>query len=231
MRRRCLIFLFLPIKVCAPAPVVFTAGVPGSSYLWDFGDGVAQVGGAAISHAYTTAGTVSPSLTMTDEHGCVATKVLPDAVTVLPELVAAFSTDKSVLCVATDPVQFTNNSVGSGMLSYQWSFGDGNGSTQANPSYSYAARGSYTVILKATSSNGCAAADTQTNALNVANYQTDFVLPAAVCLGASASFTDASTPLAAINGSGRVWTIDGVVVGGGLCSLGCSARRGRIRWR
>src|ERR1700748_2956709 len=26
-------------KVCAPAPVVFTAGTAGSSYLWDFGDG------------------------------------------------------------------------------------------------------------------------------------------------------------------------------------------------
>lgn len=202
-------------KVCAPAPVVFTAGAAGSSYLWDFGDGVAQVGGATIAHAYTTAGTVSPSLTLTDEHGCVATRSLPDAVTVLPDLVADFGTDKRVLCVATDPVQFTNNSVGSGTLSYQWSFGDGGVSTQANPSYSYAARGTYTVILKATSSEGCSAADTQTNVLNVANYQTDFVLPAAVCVGASVSFSDASTPLSAIDGSGRVWTIDGVVEGAG----------------
>ena len=47
------------------------------------------------------------SLTVTTWHGCVATAVKPQLVTILPTMKVGFSTDKEVLCAATDPVQFT----------------------------------------------------------------------------------------------------------------------------
>ncbi len=43
------------------------------------------------------------------------------------------------------PVAFINNSVGA--TSQTWNFGDGSTSTEAAPSYAYAAPGTYTVIL------------------------------------------------------------------------------------
>jgi hypothetical protein len=45
-------------------------------------------------------------------------------------------------------VQFLNNSTNA--TSYSWNFGDGNNSTSANPSHTYATGGDYTVVLTAT---------------------------------------------------------------------------------
>ena len=42
--------------------------------------------------------------------------------------------------------------------SYLWDFGDGNTSTEANPDYTYAVGGVYTVTLKTTSADGLVAA-------------------------------------------------------------------------
>ena len=201
-------------KVCSPTPIQFTSDATAgsgaiASYLWDFGDGSTASGVvSSVGHAYQAAGTDGVSLTVTDVNGCVATQVQPDLLTILPRLTASFTTDRQVLCAATDPVQFTNTSTGPGTLSYQWNFGDENSSTQPSPQYAYSAKGVYTVVLTATSSTGCVVADTQTNLLNVANYRADFSLPGSVCVGATAVFTDNSTPTP----GQQQWTIDGNVV-------------------
>ena len=49
-------------------------------------------------------------------------------------------------------IDFTNTSTNA--LSYNWDFGDGSSSTQANPSHTYAAAGAYTVVLTATNDAG-----------------------------------------------------------------------------
>ena len=204
-------------KVCSPAPVTFNStSTPGSGtiagYLWDFGDGNTQtVQSASTAHAYLPPGVYGVSLTVTDIYGCVATAVQPNAVTVLSALAPSFTTNPQVLCTVNSPVGFTNTTIGPGTLSYQWNFGDGNSSTLTNPSYTYSAKGTYTVILTATSSVGCVAADTQTNVLNVANFQTNFTVPATVCQGATVLFTDSSSPVP----SGQTWVVDGVAAGAG----------------
>jgi PKD repeat protein len=48
------------------------------------------------------------------------------------------------------------------IASYLWDFGDGTGSTQADPSHTYAAAGSYPVSLTVTDSNGVTATASQT---------------------------------------------------------------------
>ncbi|NRA49177.1 MAG: PKD domain-containing protein, partial [Phaeodactylibacter sp.] len=53
-------------------------------------------------------------------------------------------------------VTFSNSS--SNAVTYDWNFGDGNGSDETNPVHTYDAAGEYPVTL--TSSNGCGAADT-----------------------------------------------------------------------
>ena len=202
-------------KVCTPTPVTFiSTAQPGSSaiasYLWDFGDGsTAQAYNPTISHVYAASGTDGVSLTVTDADGCSGTQKTSIPVTVLPALTAGFTTSKQVLCVATDPVTFTNISQGPGTLSYQWAFGDGGSSTQTSPTYSYATKGTYTVTLTVTSSEGCTATDEQQNLLNVANYQTNFTVPTASCQGSEVVFSDISTPAP----SSETWTVDGNYAG------------------
>lgn len=206
-------------KVCSPAPVNFSASAtPGSGaiagYLWDFGDGSTQtVNSASTAHAYQPPGVYTVSLTVTDVHGCAATAMQADAVTVLAALLPSFTTSPQVLCTVNSPVTFTNMTTGPGTLSYQWNFGDGGGgSTATSPTYTYGAKGTYTVILTATSSVGCSAADTQTNVLNVANFNTNFTVPASVCQGAAATFTDSSSPTP----TAETWTVDGTAAGAGM---------------
>jgi len=201
---------------CAPTPIAFTAETvagssPVASYLWDFGDGstTTVTYGPTVSHAYQTAGVDGVSLTVTDADGCSSTKTMPNQVTILPTLTAAFTTPQTVLCTANSPLTFANTSTGPGTLSYEWAFGDGGSSTQTSPTYSYTTKGTYTVILTVISSVGCAAADTLATGLSVANYQTNFSMPAMVCAGSPVSFTDNSSPTP----TQRNWLVDGVNIG------------------
>ena len=73
----------------------------------------------------------------------------------VPELapVAEFTTNSPV--ILGDPMEFTNQTVGTQPVAYLWDFGDGIGtSTETDPSYVYAASGSYTVTLVATNTLG-----------------------------------------------------------------------------
>ena len=68
------------------------------------------------------------------------------------QVTASFIADITEGCGQIPLVSFTNSSTGSGTLSYQWDFGNGNTSSDANPFTSYPNPGSYTVSL--TVSNG-----------------------------------------------------------------------------
>ncbi|MGD9675355.1 MAG: Ig-like domain-containing protein, partial [Candidatus Bipolaricaulia bacterium] len=64
----------------------------------------------------------------------------------VPALVIGFTSD-SPACLGR-PVRFTSTtSGGKTPYQYQWEFGDGMASTEANPSHTYAAAGDYTVFL------------------------------------------------------------------------------------
>lgn len=63
-----------------------------------------------------------------------------------PQIVASFFSNSPVWI--DKPVEFTNTSMGSPLLSFLWDFGDGSqASTETNPSHRYAAPGIYTVTL------------------------------------------------------------------------------------
>lgn len=67
------------------------------------------------------------------------------------EPTASFEVDEFV-CVG-DPFSPANNSVGG--QSFNWNFGDGNSSTQQNPSHVFTAEGTFTISLEVTSAAGC----------------------------------------------------------------------------
>jgi hypothetical protein len=83
-----------------------------------------------------------------DNNGCTGT----DTVNLVLEE-SPFAAWSAIWTSATD-VTFTNNStpVG-GTVSYLWDFGDGNSSTMANPTHSYALAGNYQVSLTVSTPN------------------------------------------------------------------------------
>ena len=68
--------------------------------------------------------------------------------------VTAFFTYYSGSCGQPCPITFVNQSQNG--VSYLWDFGDGNFSTEANPTHNYAAAGTYTVKLTVTGITGIA---------------------------------------------------------------------------
>lgn len=202
------------VKGCIPLQVTFTSNsqaVNGSisGYYWDFGDGATQQGNSnAQPHIYDLAQHSTVSLTVTNNYGCHATLQKKDLVETLPALVAAFSSDKTVLCKETDAVQFTNTSTGPGILDYIWDFGDGNLSNQKDPNYAFNKKGTYTVKLTVNSSVGCTISKTQTDYLNVANYSSGITMPASVCAGNTDTFYPKNNPVA----DNIVWKVNDQVI-------------------
>src|SRR5437660_967088 len=117
-----------------------------ATWHWDFGDGSTPVTTRNPSHTYSTGGSYTVTLTVTDNQGApntVTHSVAPSQPNQPPT--AAFTASCPTLtCSFTDQSSDPDGSV----TSWQWTFGDGtSGSTTQNPSHTYSAGGSYTVTL------------------------------------------------------------------------------------
>lgn len=205
-------FTFAPLKGCAPYPVDFSSNATAgdgsiTKYLWDFGDGNIDTTSNTpkVSHLYTSAATPPISLTVVNSYGCYIT-VNKSGITILPPLTAAFDAPKAALCTVGESATFNNTSTGPGTLTYAWNFGDGASSTDKLPVHPYNQKGSFDVSLIVTSSEGCKDTLNEPDYINVANFFTDFDMPAVVCTNAQTDFTNKSTPVA----TSTLWEISGV---------------------
>ncbi|MDN3669513.1 PKD domain-containing protein [Echinicola jeungdonensis] len=115
-----------------------------SSYSWNFGDGNTSTE-ESPSHTYGAAGTYTVVLTAKGING--KTVEADQDITIVEDLTADYTVEKEYLDVA-----FTNTSENA--VSFTWNFGDGNTSTEENPSHTYAEAGTYTVVLTATAQGG-----------------------------------------------------------------------------
>ena len=123
------------------------------TYLWNFGNGITSTQ-TNPSYSYPATGTYIVKLVATSGTGCKDSTTR--TITVNPSPTATFSINTASQCVTGNQFGFTNNSsITTGTLTYAWTFGDGNVSTNANPSHSYINAGSYTVKLVVTSGLGC----------------------------------------------------------------------------
>jgi PKD repeat protein len=119
---------------------------------WDFGDGTApeQVAGAGdASHLYAKAGTFPVTLSITGSAG-IASKSSSVIIDTIPE--ALFVISPAELFVDST-VTFTDQS-GRGPTGWEWDFGDGVGTSNAqNPQYVFTSNGQFEIRLIA--SNAC----------------------------------------------------------------------------
>ncbi len=140
-----------PAINCVNSGIVFTntSSPTPVSAAWDFGDGTTSTAINPVK-AYSTSGTFTVTLT-SNFGGCQA--AITKLVTVQPKPTASFSTSDLLSCKAPHTVNFTNSSAGA--TTYLWNFGDGNTSTNVNPSHTYTILGVYGISLIATNANGC----------------------------------------------------------------------------
>lgn len=171
----------------------------GEDYTWNFGDGETSVDDDP-THVYAANGSYLVCLSVTNECG---TTDFCDSVFVCDEIVADFSSTQVVF-----DVDFTNASTGT-IVSYEWNFGDGEISSDENPSHTFAADGDYTVCLYV--SNECFDVDTicQTITINTANIGENALNQVAVypnpfnnsfTLNLGASFDQVSVVITDVNG-------------------------------
>lgn len=198
-------FTGAPTTVCLGSPVNFvnqsTNGASAiTQWAWDFGDGnsSAQTNPA---HTYNAPGTYTVTLVVTAANGQADAEVKVNYVTVNPSPTAAFSASTNG-CSLPVAVTFANNS--SGANSWQWSFDNGQTSTQQNPAaVNYTTAGTYDVQLIVTNSFGCK--DTMEQALVVSNFQAGISAPATACIGSPVTINDNST----VGANAWNWTFNG----------------------
>ncbi|MEN6341317.1 MAG: PKD domain-containing protein, partial [Methanospirillum sp.] len=138
----------------APLTVAFTdTSLYGpTDWSWAFGDGETSVN-QSPTHTYTAAGNYTVTLTATNAKGNdteTKTDYVVVSETTLP--VANFSASATN---GTAPlfVRFTDTSTNF-PSSWRWDFGDGDTSTERNPTHTYLAAGTYTVNLTASTAVG-----------------------------------------------------------------------------
>lgn len=122
-----------------------------ASYVWTWGDGTTSEGQVA-SHAYTSTGHHTVTLTVTDDRGGVhSTSQEIEATHADP--VARFEFEASGLTVN---VEGSASSASDGAtLSYAWNWGDGSpAGSGATASHTYAESGNYTIMLTVTDNLG-----------------------------------------------------------------------------
>jgi len=141
---------------CAPLCVTFNNTSSNIiTYSWSFGDG-SSGNGSNPKHCYTSPGTYSVTLTVTDNNGCTGTYAKNNWIEVYPLAKADFIAAPQPTTLLNPTIQFTDKSTNAS--SWTWSFGDvfKSKSNLQNPSFTYKDSGCYTVQLKVDNQYGCA---------------------------------------------------------------------------
>jgi PKD repeat protein len=180
----------VPTYAVRPYSVSFTGLATGGtspySYSWAFGDG----GNSALQspgHVYTTAGSYTAALTVTDNDSGTNTDSHLSIQIVDP--LSAMASGTPLTGSAPLVVDFTGaRSGGDGSYTYEWDFGDGtaHGTTQ-NPSHTYSACGTYTVTFQVNDGHGAGATDSH------------LVVVAGGALAATSNLTNCSSGAAPLN--------------------------------
>ena len=127
-----------------------------ATYTWNFGDGSAVATGATTSHTYSTAGSFTVTLTVTDSKGAAGSTTNTITVTANTAPTASFTatptTGFAPLAVALD-ASASRDPDGS-IANFEWTFGDGASGTGVSTQHTFLTAGSFQVTLKVTDDRG-----------------------------------------------------------------------------
>ncbi len=141
---------------CKGLTVKFTkTSTDAVSYLWDFGDGNTS-NAAEPTYIYNSpAGRYDVTLTAFNSLGCPTVLRLPNYITIVDPPNAAFAiSPAAVTSIPNYTFKFTDESTNEPQT-YKWSFGDGDISSQRDPSHTYRDTGTYLVTMRTYNEYGC----------------------------------------------------------------------------
>ena len=179
-----------------------------ASYAWDFGNGQTATGVSPSAVTYTTPGTYTATLTVTDNRGGIGTAT--QTVTVLPvPNVLPVASAKVVSIAGTIPLTVNLSGADSvdpdgTIVSYAWDFGNGQTGSGVTTQAVYDAAGTYVATLTVTDNSG----GTATSSVNIDVSADPNIAPSA---DLQASTTSGTAPLSvSLDGSGSV-DLDGTI--------------------
>src|SRR6266581_4390232 len=157
-------FSFSPTSPLVGQSVTFTATTSGGTgpftFTWTFGD-TSTGTGSPVSHSYATKGMFTVTLTTKDANTVTATASHVVSVSGSP-LVPSFTFTPSSP-TAGKPVSFSGSATGdTSPYTFTWTFGDTGTGTGASVSHTYAAKGSFSVVLTVKDANGSTQSTSQT---------------------------------------------------------------------
>jgi gliding motility-associated-like protein len=182
---------------CFPLQVQFTDlstagnGNTNTAWQWDFGNGIISTVQNPLA-TYTTAGTFTVTLRVTNDKGCTRTISRPNYITVTSGVTSSFTNTPAAVCTPPVTISFTSTSTGPPTLSYAWNFGDGGTSTLPNPTHTYTAGGTFIATLVTSSTAGCQ--DTARRTFIIGGYSTSFNAVNSTCVNQPVIFTNTSVP-------------------------------------
>jgi PKD repeat protein len=144
-------FTATPAQGANPLQVAFddtSTGATTTGWIWSFGDGGSFSVLQSPTHTYTAPGSYTVSLSAFVGPQ-VDMLVKTDLITVDPAPLIVDFTATPAQGINPLQVAFTDTSTGATTTAWSWDFGDGNSSTQQNPTQTYTLPGSYTVSLTA----------------------------------------------------------------------------------
>jgi uncharacterized lipoprotein YddW (UPF0748 family)/PKD repeat protein len=159
------------INACVNNPILFTnSSSNADNFQWSFPGGTPSTSTATNPTViYNISGTYSIELIATGTGGA-DTIVYPVIIQVDSPSSASFTSSGTTFTLPNAIVTFTNTS--SDAITWQWNFGNGITSTDANPFCQYTTAGNYLVTL-ITNSNGACLSDTATVTIQVGNLGID----------------------------------------------------------
>jgi len=147
---------------------------------WDMGDGTTSTGSQS-SHTYTTAGTYTATLTVTDDGGMtdsVSTPVVvsqPQSKNIPPTAVITADISEGAASLGVIFDGSDSHDADGFIVSYDWSFGDGSTASRVSPSHTFTEPATYTVTLIVTDDAGDTASTTTT--INVLSDAPETLIP------------------------------------------------------
>lgn len=188
-------------STCSSCPAI-------AAYTWNFGDNTGTANGQQVQHTYANAGSYVATLTVNDANG--GTNSASTQVSVTGSNGSGGTTptgngqaSANGVTVNTGgpytgssgaPVSFngtaTTSNAGATIVSYVWSFGDGQSGSGQTTTHTYNSSGTFTVVLTATDSTGVAVSASTQATLQTGSRK---ITLAAGCANVSSTFPDSTS--------------------------------------
>lgn len=177
---------------CLPSNIQFTDtsrphpdGGNITRWEWQFSNGVVS-NDRNPQVNFTEPGFYSASLRVFSENNCSAVANKNNYIRILNGITPSFRHSDPLNCNPPFQLQFTDQTIAPGNLTYTWDFGNGQTYSDNNPTHSFTEGGSHNVRLSVNSSYGCSA--TLDTVININYTETDFTIPDNICINTPVTF-------------------------------------------